>query len=217
MRSTRRRVIAVSVAATICCTSVAFSQASRATLTFEVVSIRRNVSAEAPVGPPPGSRVDQRPNGITMINVPVSTLIARAYPPAIPREIVGLPEWVRRERYDVIATSSSSSVTSDERLAMMRSMLADRFKLAVHVEKREQPAFDLVLARGDGKLGSGLMPVDVRCPANRAASDASPDTPPFPPQLPDFKSAPPPCTLRTVGALMRDRLGDGQGKLGDLL
>jgi len=35
--------------------------------------------------------------------------------------------------------------------------------------------------------------------------------------MPDFKAAPPPCTFRTVGAALRDRLGDGQGKLGDLL
>ncbi len=31
-------------------------------------------------------------------------------------------------------------------------MLGDRLKLAVHFEKREQPVYDLVLARSDGRL-----------------------------------------------------------------
>jgi uncharacterized protein (TIGR03435 family) len=33
----------------------------------------------------------------------------------------------------------------------------------------------------------------------------------------DFKVPPPPCFLRIIDATMRDRMGDGQGKLGSLM
>ncbi len=69
--------------------------------TFEVVSIKRNTTN------PLGSKVNERPDGgFTMLNIPVVLLIARAYSPAVPIEMVGLPEWARSERYDVSATSA---------------------------------------------------------------------------------------------------------------
>jgi uncharacterized protein (TIGR03435 family) len=158
-----------------------------------------------------------------MTNIPVTTLIARAYSPAIPIEMIGLPGWARTERYDVSATSTLARATPGDRIAMLRSMLADRFKLVVHVENREQPVYDLVLARRDGRLGSGITPLDIDCDAQiaatRTAAEAARDagTPPPPPLRPDFNAPPPPCMLRTIGALLRDRQGDRLGRLGDLL
>jgi uncharacterized protein (TIGR03435 family) len=43
-------------------------------------------------------------------------------------------------------------------LARLQSLLADRFKLTTHVEKRELPVFALDRARRDGSLGPGLRP-----------------------------------------------------------
>lgn len=184
--------------------------------TFEVVSITRNMTNTL------GSNVTQRPDGgITMVNVPVGTLISRAYLPAAPIDMVGLPGWARSERYDVSATSSRSNPTPDERSAMLRAMLADRFKLAVHFEKREQTAFDLILARNDGRLGPGIKPVDLDCERIAAARTAevarNAGTPPAQGQRPDFNAPPPSCTVRIVGAAVRDRSGDRQGRLGDLM
>ena len=120
--------------------------------TFDVVSIKRNTANALPFALP----VERPDGGFRLTNIPVTTLIARAYLPAIPVEIIGLPEWARTERYDVSATSTIARATLDDRIAMLRAMLADRFKLAVHVENRERPAFDLVLARRDGRLGPGI-------------------------------------------------------------
>lgn len=188
------------------------SQSSRSTPTFDVVSIRRSAPV-VPGGPPFGSPIEERPDGgIALTNVPVTTLISRAYPSSGPRETVNLPDWARRERYDVRATASLTTVTPDDRSAMMRAMLADRFKLAVHFEKRESDGYALVLARQDGKLGPGLTAVEVPCPADGSAPlNASPQP------AADLKSPPPPCTSRIVGAPARDRGGDGQGQSGDLL
>jgi uncharacterized protein (TIGR03435 family) len=120
--------------------------------------------------------------------------------------MVGLPEWAQRDRYDVRATSPlSRSATPDERAAMLRAMLADRFKLAAHVEKREQSAFDLVLARSDGRLGSGIKPSEIDCVAKAAADRAEAEaalaagTPPSRPALPDMKAPPPTCGSIRVG------------------
>ena len=215
MRIITGLIASIGAAITVVGVSDALGQASPQVPSFEVVSIRQSPPDQPGAFPFPQSSFDQRSDGgISVTNVSVASLIARAYPPTLPVEIVGLPDWARRDGYNVSATARLSSATRDDQLAMLRSMLADRFKLAVHVERREQPAFDLVLARRDSKLGSGLTPVNVSCPA--VVPNASTEKPP-PPQMPDLKAAPPPCTFRTVGAVLRDRLGDGQGKLGDLL
>jgi uncharacterized protein (TIGR03435 family) len=92
--------------------------------------------------------------------------------------------------------------------------------LAVHFENREQPAYDLVLSRRDGRLGPWITPLDVDCDAQiavgRVAAEAARDagTPPAPPPRRDLNAPPPPCTLRVVGAALRDRGGD---RLGDRL
>ena len=53
---------------------------------------------------------------------------------------------------------------------MLRTLLADRFKLVMHKETKELPIFELVLARQDGKLGPQLRPAAVDCAARAAAA-----------------------------------------------
>ena len=49
-------------------------------------------------------------------------------------------------------------VEQDELAQMMREMLAERFKLVAHVEKRERPVFALMRANADGRPGPSLRP-----------------------------------------------------------
>ena len=202
-------------------TSLAVTQSADRGPAFEVVSIKRNTT---PMGPDFRTNAGTwRPDGaLTMTNVTVGLIIARAYPSTVPRDIADLPDWARSERFDVSATSSLSQATADDRAAMLRAMLVDRFKLAVHVEKREQQAFVLQLARADGRLGPGLKPTEtdcVRITAERAATAEATlggSTPP-PPGPPDFSVPPPLCTLRTIDERTRIFRGDKQGHLGSLL
>jgi uncharacterized protein (TIGR03435 family) len=190
---------------------------------FDVVSIKRSTDV---MGNGYTSGIVQRPDGgLKGSNVTVGVLVARAYPPNTPGNVVGLPGWATSERYNVIATSSLPNPTQDERTAMLRAMLADRFHLLAHVESREQPVYDLVLARSDRRLGPGLKAVDTDCEritAERAAAPSSPSIP-SPANVTDeerlklFSAPPPPCTFRGVGAPLRDRFGDKQGRLGDVL
>jgi uncharacterized protein (TIGR03435 family) len=188
----------IAVAATLTVASIA-SLLAQAGPTFDVVSIKQNTGGmvRGNTAPPV-----MRPDGSFILkNVPVITLIARAYPGA---DIVGLPDWGRTDRYDIATTSTLTTATADDRIAMLRAMLADRFQLKVHIEQREQKVFDLVLVRKDGKLGPGLTPSDVNC-----------DQPPAPlTGRQDLSTPPPPCTVRMVGATTR---ADKQGLLGDVL
>ena len=66
------------------------------------------------------------------------------------------PDWVRSDHYDIEARAAGQA-TKDQMRLMMQSLLAERFKLAVHWETREVPVFALVLAT-PGKPGPQLEP-----------------------------------------------------------
>jgi uncharacterized protein (TIGR03435 family) len=121
--------------------------------------------------------------------------------------MVGLPEWAQRERYDVRTTSRlTRPATPQERAAKIRAMLVERVKLATHVETRETSVFDLVLAREDGRPGSGIRPSEVDCVAKAAADRAAAETGTPPPRPPiDMRAPPPPCSrMRVNGGLEGD-------------
>lgn len=65
------------------------------------------------------------------------------------------PEWLSDERFDIEARAPGNP-TKDSMRAMMRSLLAERFRLRIHTERRTQPVFDLILARS-GQTGPQLL------------------------------------------------------------
>jgi uncharacterized protein (TIGR03435 family) len=145
--------------------------------------------------------------------VPILTLVGQAQVPGIsPIDMVGLPDWSRNERYDVSATSPlGRPATPQERAAMIRAMLADRVKLAAHLETRELPAYDLVFTRSDKRLGPGIKPSEMDCvakaEADRAAAEAARQAGkvPPPPAIPDMKAPPPVCgPLRLTNGIEGD-------------
>jgi hypothetical protein len=85
------------------------------------------------------------------------------------REIVGGPDWFNQARFDVIALAPDGLPRVDadgfpsQLLAMFRRMLEDRFRLVAHWEPRERSIHNLVLDRGDRRLGPKLVPVAVDC------------------------------------------------------
>jgi len=94
-------------------------------------------------------------------------LIASAYnlPVASESRIVGGPDWMGSEssnRYEIqakiedsryAAMQTMSPAQQSEQVDLMeQSLLADRFKLKVHFEKREMPVYALVVAKGGPKL-----------------------------------------------------------------
>jgi uncharacterized protein (TIGR03435 family) len=67
-----------------------------------------------------------------------------------------LPKWAQTERY-IVEARPTGSPTKDQIRLMVQSLLADRFKLAIHTETRQLPMYALLLDR-PGKPGPQLKP-----------------------------------------------------------
>jgi uncharacterized protein (TIGR03435 family) len=149
---------------------------------FDVASVKANRSGENRVGFafPPG--------GLTATNLPLRSLIIQAYK-LQEYELVNLPSWTADERFDIAAKSANAQASGEERLVMLRALLADRFKLKMHDETREMAMYSLVVARDDKRLGPNLTPSAIDCEArSRAGQPPPPPAPPAPggePPLPD--------------------------------
>lgn len=120
-------------------------------LAFEIASVRRNTGSDLsiPFGPVP-------PDGIAIVNRPLESIIRFAYNLEQFR-ILGIPGWAREERFDITA-KAPRPITDGERRLMMRSLLAERFRLNARVEQREQTVYVMTRARPGHLLGPGLRP-----------------------------------------------------------
>jgi uncharacterized protein (TIGR03435 family) len=152
---------------------------------FEVASIKPNTGRD-------GDRdVTILPGGrFTAQFATLRDLVQLAYPGQNGRlrdesQIVSADGWMAADHFDVVAKASDLPMTfdaagvsagaarPDEHAAidrirtMLRALLAERFKLAVHTEQRQRPVYALVFANPRGRLGPSLRPVDVDCVALR--------------------------------------------------
>jgi uncharacterized protein (TIGR03435 family) len=144
-------------------------------------------------------------------------LIACAYEIPAARaaqEISGGPKWLDEDLFEIQATMSEGSARRPmgERLAMLRTLLADRFKLSVHRQTKDVPQYRLVIARADGRLGRQLRPTADECAAWIAGGRRGPP-PPLPGDLPcgrslitafAYRSAA--MTLATLATLLSPRV-----------
>jgi uncharacterized protein (TIGR03435 family) len=78
-------------------------------------------------------------------------------------ELAGGPKWTDSDRYDIVATpeqdAGNEQVARDGQVRLMlRSLLADRFKLAMHREAREMPAYVLSVPKDGPKLTATTHP-----------------------------------------------------------
>lgn len=82
----------------------------------------------------------------------LSDLIKLAYD-LHPRQITGGPAWIQTEKYDVTSKPDKPGKPGLEQLkAMVRKLLADRFQLTFHVDKRELPVYAITVAKAGAKL-----------------------------------------------------------------
>ena len=127
---------------------------------FDVVSIKRNVSGSQDM-------VINVPNtAYNVTNVPMRGTILRAYQV---KNLAGAPAWVDDERYDITAKSPGKP-DPNEVSAMLRTMLTERLKLKGHIEPPEMSVFALVVSRPGHP---GLKPVPLACDTVRTARDAA--------------------------------------------
>lgn len=77
------------------------------------------------------------------------------------KQIVNAPDWLDKDRYDIDAVPEQEGVPNPEQIrVMIRKLLADRFKLTFHHDKRDMSAYVLTV----GKDGSKLKPTQLSGP-----------------------------------------------------
>jgi len=144
----------VCVAAAVTFAVGSLAHAQPASPAFDVATIKPNRSGEQ------GGTSRFAGSSYIGTNVALKRVIGLAYSPI--QEFVGGPGWIDSERYDITAKAEGNPSREQLQL-MMRSLLADRFKLVVRKETRELPAYALAIARNDGKLGPSLRRSTTEC------------------------------------------------------
>jgi len=64
------------------------------------------------------------------------------------------PTWIGDERFDISAKAADAA-GEDQLRAMLQNLLADRFKIALHREKKDLPFYALLVAKNGPKLAAG--------------------------------------------------------------
>jgi uncharacterized protein (TIGR03435 family) len=118
-----------------------------ATLAFEVASVKR--APPVPPGRGFSSSMKLDPGRLTCTNVSLKKLIINMYD--VKDYQISGPDWIDSELFDIVATMPRDT-TGDEVIRMVKTLLAERFHLAMHQEMKEMPVYGLVVGKSGPKL-----------------------------------------------------------------
>lgn len=147
------------------------SEAGPGKLQFDVASVRRdksgrNPKSNVPLGPgavfPPTGGV----LSATSFNLPSFIEFAYKLTDYQADDVRSkLPDWALQDKFTIEARTENHNITKDQMRLMMQSLLAERFKLAVHYEDRVVTVSALTVAK-PGTLGPKLQPhpANAGCP-----------------------------------------------------
>jgi uncharacterized protein (TIGR03435 family) len=126
------------------------AQESGRVSTFEVASVK-------PADVKPGDRFLSTP-GVALAggrwsarNATVSQLVRTLYDMR-EEQVIGGPSWFNTSRFVINAKATDPATPSEQLVEMAKRLLAERFKLRLHVEQRPFHVHAMVLARRDGRL-----------------------------------------------------------------
>ena len=118
--------------------------AAQAQPSFDVASVKPHPESNLL-----GTMMQELPGRIQYRRIILLAVIRRAYNVEL-QQIVG-PAWLSTETYDIEAKFPPD--TPDTRLQLMlQNLLSERFHLKVHHDKKELPAYNLVLAKDGLKM-----------------------------------------------------------------
>lgn len=158
MSGVASRMVTVACALAVFMTARAWSQA------FDVVSIK-------PAGPDESGLHWNRGDAMTTINnYPLQYLLMRAYNLKATSQVINLPPWADKDRFDLQAKYAAEDfarmdkLPREEKAAVYRTslqvLLADRFGLQGTLESRRMPRFALE-RMSPSQLGPGLTQMPV--------------------------------------------------------
>jgi uncharacterized protein (TIGR03435 family) len=131
-------------------------------LEFDVVSVRPNRSGDESMGvvSPPLS------DGVTITNMPLEDIISWAYGITIRNQISGMPDWAKKERFDIKAKVADADLPAFRkvvdpivRVSMLQKILVDRFKMKSHYETKMLAGYALVVGKNGSKLTEVEPPI----------------------------------------------------------
>jgi uncharacterized protein (TIGR03435 family) len=116
---------------------------------FDVASIKPNPSPDFR-----GVKMEFLPGGrFVATNLPLLFAISTAWDvPFQGQRLVGGPDWIRSERFDIEAKAAVGTIRKDEMRLMLRTLLEDRFQLKMRTERKEVPVFAVVVGKTGPKL-----------------------------------------------------------------
>ena len=103
------------------------------------------------------SGVEETPGLVRIEDLPLKGVIGIAY--GVKNFQIEGPGWLDTVHVDITA-KPPTGYQHAQLQALLRNLLTDRFKLAVHHESKEVPAFALVVAKGGSKLHEATKPRD---------------------------------------------------------
>lgn len=165
----RNALVAVAVLGVAFAGTHAIRAQAPAAASFEVASVKEAVTD-------PGNPISMIPrlmppiNGrFTATSAPLRVLVRVAYG-VQDFQIVGGPSWQMSKRFDIQAKAEEGTLRDLMALRPpLQQLLAERFALKTHMEKREMPISALVVARADGQLGPALKHSTSDCSNTDAA------------------------------------------------
>jgi uncharacterized protein (TIGR03435 family) len=155
-----------SIVLAVVCLSAGLMQAEPLQIApaFEVASVKPSAPNAQ------GQQLRREPGGrVSISNVPLRELIKFVYQ-LQDFQLDGVPAWATSESFDIVAKAADDvppvlpGTTVDPLILMLRTLLGDRFRLHVHRELREMPAYALVVSK-PGVLGAGLKRSTTDCQA----------------------------------------------------
>jgi len=127
------------------------SQAGPALPAFEVASVKLNRNPPN-LGPRVMSlRLSLSHGTLTFEAYSLKNLILQAYD-INASQLVGCPSWCDSDMFDVIAKTGDPNAIAEQVRPMLQTLLAERFGLAAHREKRELPGYALVVSKRGSRL-----------------------------------------------------------------
>jgi len=165
---------------------------------FEVATVKPNTGSSSVRT----STFFQRSSQLSIVNHQLRLLMAMAFRFDVNQmgtRIVGLPRWGDTDAFDIQAAVAGTPSTDDKR-AMLQTLLADRFKLTFHRGTRQLPVFGLVLV-SPGRHGPQLRPPTDEAACKQAAAATPTATP--------AARTPIEAALRAVGDLPCGRITGG--------
>ncbi|MBZ5617374.1 MAG: TIGR03435 family protein [Acidobacteriia bacterium] len=142
----------------------AFGQTAPAP-TFEVASIKPSKAEPRSI-----SGVTSETGRISARNVTLRRCIRGAY--NVPEtQVLGGPKWIDDERYDIDAKAAGPAGDHDL-MIMLQSLLAERFKLVFHREKRPMSGYALVVGKSGLKAQRSTPEAHSFTHARRGGIDA---------------------------------------------